>query len=691
MTNVMVTVNAENKAPFYTVLVANRGEIAVRIIRTAKQEGYRTVAVYSDADKHSLHVKEADLAVAIGPAAVGQSYLNSAAIIDAARKSGADAVHPGYGLLSENAEFARACTEAGLIFIGPDADTIELMGNKRLSKHKMLAAGVPCIPGYQDSDQSDQRLYEEILQIGLPVMIKAAAGGGGRGMRLVHNDTDIDEAVNAARLEAQSAFGSAELILEKALLQVRHIEVQIFADCHGNVVALGERDCSIQRRHQKIVEEAPSSFVDESLRRQLCSAAVEAAKACQYCGAGTVEFLVDADKHFYFLEMNTRIQVEHPVTEMITGIDLVAWQFLVAQGEPLPLTQYQISQALIETRGHAIEVRLYAEDPVRDFIPQTGQVLYWHQQLEADQRCDHMITENMVVSSFYDPMLAKLVAFGSSREQARRRLLRLIDNTCLLGVNHNLPFLKALLQHPDFISGNVTTDFIETRQPATWLEYQSASITQCWSIAALILFLRYQSLNSISAVNQLRLNLPVFLKLACESAVQSVSVERTYPDGKSDNEQSFRCTLVHKPSDEQSGNLVQDICIVSITQNMCIYQIDGVRQRAFFVLQDEKLYLNSGGHTQVFINQTYHTGDTASVAGTGQLAALMDGAIVDVLVKPQDPVKAGDTIMILEAMKMEHPIKSDIEGTVTEIYVSKGDQVSANQLLSTVVNSAQPE
>jgi geranyl-CoA carboxylase alpha subunit len=327
---------------FTKILIANRGEIAVRVIRTARELGYRTVAVYSEADANALHVQEADQAVCIGPAPVGESYLVAEKILDAAARTGADAIHPGYGFLSENAAFAAACEQAGIVFIGPPAGAIELMGSKRLSKIAMLAAGVPCIPGYQGEDQSDETLLVEAQDVGFPLMVKASAGGGGRGMRLVFEQSELAEQIRTARSEALGAFGSGELILERAVLQPRHIEIQVFADGHGNVVYLGERDCSIQRRHQKVVEEAPSPFVDEDLRRRMGEAAVEAARACDYRGAGTVEFLVDADRNFYFLEMNTRLQVEHPVTEMITGQDLVAWQLAVAAGKPLPLNQDDI-------------------------------------------------------------------------------------------------------------------------------------------------------------------------------------------------------------------------------------------------------------------------------------------------------------------------------------------------------------
>ena len=402
---------------FSKILIANRGEIAVRVMRTAKALGYQTVAVYSVADAQALHVQTADEAVCIGESKVSESYLNVAKILQAALLTGADAIHPGYGFLSENAEFARACQQAGITFIGPTPDAIELMGSKRLSKIAMLDAGVPCIPGYEGAEQSLEFLAQQGQVIGFPLMVKASAGGGGRGMRLVESAADLPAALATARSEAENAFGSGELILERAVIAPRHVEVQVFGDTHGNVVYLFERDCSIQRRHQKVVEEAPCPVMTEPLRQRMGEAAVAAAQSCQYVGAGTVEFLLDADHHFYFLEMNTRLQVEHPVTELITGLDLVEWQLRVANGEPLPLQQDQL-----KLKGHAVEVRLYAEDPSQQFLPQTGSVLLW-QPAGAEGsatkcsdshlpnvRIDHGMTTQGEVSPYYDPMIAKIIA-----------------------------------------------------------------------------------------------------------------------------------------------------------------------------------------------------------------------------------------------------------------------------------------
>ena len=469
---------------FDKILVANRGEIAVRVMRTAKSLGYKTVAVFSEADRNAAHVLFADEAVLIGPSPVAESYLKAENVLAAAKASGAQAVHPGYGFLSENCDFANACEKQGIEFIGPPSDAIELMGSKRLSKIAMIKAGVPCILGYEGASQDLETLVAEAHKIGFPIMVKASAGGGGRGMRLVFEASELEAQIKTARSEAENAFGSGELILEKAVIKPRHIEIQIFADKHGNVVYLGERDCSIQRRHQKVVEEAPSPFVDQALREKMGEAAVQAAKACNYVGAGTVEFLVDSAKKFYFLEMNTRLQVEHPVTELVTGTDLVAWQIKTAAGETLPLTQDQI-----QINGHAMEVRLYAEDPANNFLPQTGSIHRWSPAIGDGVRIDSGLIsgdkQNQAVSPFYDPMLAKIIAYGANREEARRRLRQAVEESTIFGVNVNSEFLGEVLGHECFIEGEATTAFIAedfgdsptlAEQPTTLLEKALACV-----------------------------------------------------------------------------------------------------------------------------------------------------------------------------------------------------------------------
>ena len=465
---------------FEKILIANRGEIAVRIARSARKLGYRTVAVYSEADAEAPHVDAADEAVCIGPPPVAESYLSIDRLLDAARKTGADAVHPGYGFLSENHAFAEACLAAGLVFIGPPPEAIRLMGNKRGAKELMARASVPCLPGYSGSAQDDDTLLAEAERIGTPLMVKAAAGGGGRGMRLVTDPAKVQQAIRAARSEAERAFGSGELLLERAVLDGRHVEVQVFADEHGNVIHLGERDCSIQRRHQKVVEEAPSPAVTPHLRAHMGEAAVAAAQAIGYVGAGTVEFLLDEIGAFFFLEMNTRLQVEHPVTEMITGLDLVELQLRVAAGEPLPLRQEEV-----RIEGHAIEVRLYAEDATRGFLPQAGKVVAWRPATLEGVRTDAGIRSGQTVTPWYDPMLAKVIASGRSREEARRRLKAGLEETVVLGLTTNREFLRRVLDVEEFVAGKATTHFIERNFAAK--EPRTPPTTEAVAIAAVLL------------------------------------------------------------------------------------------------------------------------------------------------------------------------------------------------------------
>lgn len=443
--------------PFSKILIANRGEIALRVIRTARRMGYRTVAVHSTVDAGERHVREADQAVCIGEAAPAASYLNVAAIIDAAKRSGADAVHPGYGFLAENAAFAQACRDAGLVFIGPSPDAITSMGDKAGAKDIMGSAGVPCVPGYQGPDQSDARMLAEAKGIGFPVMIKATAGGGGRGMRLVGSVDEFADLLRSARSEAQNAFGDGHVILERAVVKPRHIEIQILADRYGNAIHLGERDCSVQRRHQKVIEEAPSPAIDEATRQAMGTTAVTAVKAIGYEGAGTLEFLLDGDGDFYFMEMNTRLQVEHPVTEFVSQLDLVELQLRVAAGEPLPL-----SQSEVVSDGHSIEVRLCAEDPENGFMPCNGTMLRW--QMPSTLRVEDSLFPGAVVSPFYDSMVAKLVSHGRTREEARRKLVTGLEAAVALGLTTNQAFLLRCLEHPVFAAGGPPPRSL----PTTW-------------------------------------------------------------------------------------------------------------------------------------------------------------------------------------------------------------------------------
>ena len=642
---------------FSKVLIANRGEIAVRIMRSAKALGYRTVVVYSEADAHALHVQLADEAVCIGPAKVADSYLNVANILQAAHATGADAIHPAYGFLSENAAFARACQDANIVFIGPTPDAIELMGSKRLSKLAMIAAGVPCIAGYEGSQQDLDYLVSQGQQIGFPLMVKASAGGGGRGMRLVHHADELPAALATARSEAENAFGSGELILERAVIAPRHVEVQVFGDTLGHVVYLFERDCSIQRRHQKVVEEAPCPVMTEDLRQRMGQAAVAAAKSCQYVGAGTVEFLLDANGDFFFLEMNTRLQVEHPVTEMITGLDLVEWQLRVANGEPLPLTQSQLTLT-----GHAVEVRLYAEDPAQQFLPQTGSVLLWQPANLPNVRIDHGMTPQGVVSPFYDPMIAKIIAYGQTRTDAVRLLARAVEDCVLLGVNSNKQFLVNLLRHPELVAGRTHTAFITdhfsndaSMQPAqadfeslaiaTALYAQPNARDQAWQAAATTRSTRTIRLQWDEQMHQVHLQ------------QQGNDLLMTWQD------QSATLTVLERQA------------------NRLIYIWQGVRHQVAYVQQGDTLYLDRGHGNLTLQYVSYAPPVTADSAGDGQIRVPMDGAIIDLLVQVGDRVHKDQPVLILEAMKIQQQIRANCDGVVSEVMAQIGQQVKKRQVV----------
>ncbi|WP_171429264.1 acetyl/propionyl/methylcrotonyl-CoA carboxylase subunit alpha [Acinetobacter lactucae] len=642
---------------FSKVLVANRGEIAVRVMQTAKAMGYQTVAVYSDADRNARHVQEADEAVYIGASKISESYLSIAKIIDACKKTGADAVHPGYGFLSENTDFAQACIDNQITFIGPTASAIELMGSKRLSKIAMIEAGVPCVPGYEGDRQDLEYLAAQAKQIGFPIMVKASAGGGGRGMRLVQQSSELVEALQTARSEAENAFGSGELILEKAVIAPRHVEIQVFGDTYGNYVYLFERDCSIQRRHQKVVEEAPCPVMTPELRQQMGEAAVAAAKACAYVGAGTIEFLLDASGAFYFLEMNTRLQVEHPVTELITGLDLVEWQLRVANGEQLPLKQQELTLT-----GHAIEVRLYAEDPRQHFLPQTGQVLRWQPATLPNVRIDHGMLATDEVSPFYDPMVAKVIAYGKTREDAIRLLARAVDDCVLLGVNSNKQFLVNLLRHPVVVAGDTNTAFIQQH-----FQNDSSLYKQVLSLETLAIAAALFSQSNGTAVWRTGLGVPLPLKLKYDD--QKIQLQLS----------SLNNTFTVQLCD-------QSVCleVLERTAEQLIYLIDGVRRRVQYVLEGEQLYLDQDNGNIAISNVTYAAPEIADVAGDGKIRAPMDGAVVNIFVNKGDQVAKGQTLLILEAMKIQQQIKSDVDGIVDDVLGQQGQQVKKRQMLFTI-------
>ena len=666
---------------FQKILVANRGEIACRVIRTAKEMGYGTVAVTTAADRDALHPTLADESVEIGTGPVSDSYLSAGKIIAAARATGADAIHPGYGFLSENAAFAESCARAGLTFIGPPADAIRLMGSKRDSKVAMVKAGVPCIPGYQGGDQDPARLQAEGVRAGFPLMIKASAGGGGRGMRLVRDEAGLRENLERARSEAENAFGSGELILEKALTDCRHIEIQVFADDHDQVVYLWERDCSVQRRHQKVVEECPSPFVDAALRRRMGETAVAAARACGYRGAGTVEFLVDGSGAFYFLEMNTRLQVEHPVTEMVTGTDLVAWQILVAAGRPLPLTQEEIP-----LDGHAMEVRLYAEEPAKGYLPATGPVLRWQPAALPGVRVDHGLREGQVIGSHYDPMLAKLIATGRDREEARRLLIQALEKTVLFGLPHNGSYLRRILQHPVFAAGDATTGFMDgpfAGDPGLHMgEPAAATLALAAALRFTLSGLRPGSgAGLLGWRNSNPAPTPLILAPRGSDGVRTdVSLE---PRRGNDlpftvrvhgHDEPVRLTLI--PDDRGRPRWLET---------------GGVRRALQYLVEGtDRLWLQDGsGGQECFTDITHREPEAAAGAGTGQIRAPMDGAIVSIQVRQGDRVSRGQTLAVLEAMKMEHQLRADLDGTVAEIGAAPGDQVKSRQLIIRVEEASE--
>lgn len=664
---------------FTSILVANRGEIACRVIRTAKSLGYRTVAVYSDADANAPHVQLADQAVLIGAGPVGESYLRADKILLACEQSGAQAVHPGYGFLSENASFAQACEDAGLAFIGPTAESIDAMGNKAEAKRMMISAGVPCIPGYEGEDQSEATLLAEAEQVGLPLMVKAAAGGGGRGMRLVHDTSDLQNAIKLARNEAQSAFGSGELILERAIIRPRHVEVQVFADTQGNTVYLGERDCSIQRRHQKVVEEAPCPVMTDSLRVRMGEAAVEAARSIHYRGAGTVEFLLDESGDFFFLEMNTRLQVEHPVTELITGRDLVALQIQVAQGEPLGFEQNDVN-----LNGHAIEVRLYTEDPAQDFLPTSGPVDLWQAADGVGVRIDAGIATGQEISPFYDPMVAKVIAFGADREIARLRLIEALKNTTLFGTTTNKLFLIACLEKQAFSDGLATTAFIAEQFGDQPFVEKNPSVEDA-AVAAVLASLHDYDVAQANSVfvspvlkNWASAERCIARKLyEYEGVVHDLSVEAAERAGGND---CYSVTCFDSTGDSDGKNV--QVELISREGLLAQLAVNGTRHQVTFMPTSEaEHYLAIDGRTLAFKDMIRMAGVTDAAGGGGHVVAPMHGMLLEVLVSEGDAVTTGQTLAVLEAMKMHYEIEAEADGSVAEVFAKAGTQIAADSLI----------
>ena len=641
---------------FETILIANRGEIACRVIRTARALGYRTVAVFSDADADALHVRQADAAVHIGESPAAESYLNAVAIIEAAKRSGAQAIHPGYGFLSENATFAQACLDAGLVFIGPPPQAIRAMGDKAEAKRRMYDAGVPCAPGYLGEAQDDASLRAEALKLGFPLLVKAVAGGGGRGMRLVRAEAELAEALAGARREAQSAFRDDALMLERLIEHGRHIEIQVFADAQGHVIHLGERDCSAQRRRQKVIEESPSPVVSPALREAMGRDAVAAARAVGYVGAGTVEFIVDQSGRHFFLEMNTRLQVEHPVTECVTGLDLVEWQLRVAAGEPLPLAQEQVAM-----HGHAIEVRLCAEDPYAGFAPQTGTVLHWQPQAaqQPGVRIDHGIAEGAMVSPFYDPMLAKLIAHGRDRDDAIRRLRAALSATPLLGLKTNARYLRDLLDHPTFRRAETTTAWLYAAQAQGDALYTPpAPGDEDWCLAAAAFALREgtpQRPDSVAAYD---------LVLGCGEQRSTMRV-RPGEGGR---------VQVALPGASHS------IRLIDAGEASLRYEWQGVQRSAVARWFGGELHLARDAHGFVFAEPSALP-QAAAARDPRRALAPVAGVVAKVAVKEGESVEAGQPLACIEAMKMEMWVSAAAAGRVLRVAVSEGRQVAAAALL----------
>ena len=653
-----------------TILVANRGEIAVRVMRTAKAMGIKTVAVYSDADANALHVRSADLAVPLGGNTAAESYLNGEAILAAARATGVDAIHPGYGFLSENTGFAAACATAGIIFIGPPAAAVEIMGDKALAKRAMLEANVPCIPGYQGEDQSDETLCREAEAMGMPVMIKAAAGGGGRGMRRVTDPGQLMQSIAMARSEAEGAFGNDDLILERAIEGARHVEVQVFADAHGNVIHLGERDCSLQRRHQKVVEESPCPIMTPALREAMGLAAVEAARAVSYVGAGTVEFLLDASGEFYFLEMNTRLQVEHPVTECVTGFDLVQWQIRVAQGEPLPATQEDI-----DLFGHAIEVRLCAEDPAAAFLPSAGPVSLFSVPMEEGVRVDSGIESGDAISPFYDSMVAKVIAWGETRETARLKLRAALQATALAGIAHNRAFLLALLDQPTFIEGQATTDYIDRHYP----EGFSPAHPSTESLAAGIVLQQV-----LAAEQHFATALSVSEELRGWVSTGPVTRRHRYEAC----EATFNADITSSSAEQFTVMLMgatHSVILQALHVDRVAFLIDGQRVVLGYHQSDAAvIMLATDKYELTLINTDLVPPESAEDAQGGKVQAPMHGQLVSLLVKAGQLVEKDQRLAVFEAMKMQHEILAPVSGIVQQVNGQVGQQMAAGDVIMVI-------
>lgn len=657
----MIAVNAKTER---RLLVANRGEIALRVMRTARRLGFVTIAIHSDVDADAPHVHAADMAVMIGPAEASQSYLSIERVLDAAKRTGATHIHPGYGFLSENAEFARACVNAGLIFVGPSAEAITLMGDKGRARAAMIAAGVPCVPGYEGDDQSESRLITEAERIGYPVMIKASSGGGGRGLRIARDASEFAALVPLVRSEASRSFGQGTLVLERALEGVRHVEVQVFGDTHGNVIALGERDCSTQRRHQKVIEEAPSPAVNDGLRVRMGDAAVRAAKSANYVGAGTVEMLLDRNGAFYFLEMNTRLQVEHPVTEEVTGLDLVEWQLRVADGAPLPLTQEQVA-----LRGHAIEARLYAEDPVA-LMPQTGAVESCHvPACNNGVRVDHALREGLSITANYDPMLGKVIAHGATREEARHKLIAALRELHVLGVVTNKALLLRLLQHATFAGGEVDTGFVDR----VFAEPEDAAGTEATrdlhlSVACALWFdagARQHAPHPDLRYFRSGGRVPVAMKIEVGGALHTLHMTA----------QRIGAGTANATLCVELRGTKRDVRVEQLGRSRARVVCDGIARNAAFRVEGDAMTLDLGDGAIELFDRSLPDAAKAGGAASGEVVAPMDGVVIRVDVAEGETVSEGQALVTIESMKLQHVIRAGISGRVSFVGVRSDAKV----------------
>jgi acetyl-CoA carboxylase biotin carboxylase subunit len=648
---------------FNKILIANRGEIALRVMRTCRAMGISTVAVYSDPDARSPHVRLADEAVHIGPAPSKDSYLNSEKIIDAARRTGADAIHPGYGFLSENAEFAEACDAAGITFIGPAPDAIRKMGLKSTALTLMAAAGVPVVPGYHGEGEPLATFNKHVEAIGLPILIKASAGGGGKGMRVVRHVSELREAIESAGREAEKAFGDGTLLLEKYIDGARHVEVQILGDNHGNLIHLFERECSVQRRHQKIIEESPSPALTPELRQRICEAAVTAARAIGYTNAGTVEFILAPSGEFYFIEVNTRLQVEHPVTEMTTGLDLVKLQIEIAQGKPLSLAQEDVRQ-----HGHAIEARIYAEDPKNGFLPATGTLHLWESQSIGGVRIDAGVETGTEIGIHYDPMLAKVIAYASDRETARRKLAYGLSNLFALGVQTNREFLIAALQQPNFASGHYHTGFVDEHLDELITQDNGVEDSIAASIVALYFNTRRQAealiLPQVPASYRNNPFRDPSMKLQIGARILDVSWLQV-------GEETFAVSC----RDWQAN-----VQLVSFERGSIRVSIDGI-QRIFRIAEaGDQFFVQSNSSSRVVMRPARYPRAHAA-SGHESAFAPMPGLVLRILVTEGQAISAGDPLVILEAMKMEQTLRASTDGVVEAVLVKQGDVVAPGDTL----------